>query len=1099
MKHLYLLLGMMTLASGAMAGKAGPFDPPTPVGHLSVNRHISSLGEPVAVGISGKVTDESGAPFPGVNVVLKGTTEGTTTDADGKYAIEVADENGTLIFSFVGYAVQEVSISGRTVIDVTMSPDIQSLQEVVVTALGIKKESKKLGYSITSVKTDELTSQRTTNVMESLEGKVAGLNITPPAAGAGSSMQIRLRGQAAFAGANNAPLIVINGLPIDQDPRGANGAGQVAQRDRGDNLQNINPDDIESMTILKGATAAAVYGARAANGAIIITTKSGSKNQGIGVDFTSSYTVSEALNFMDEIVQTEYGQGTAGARFTTRDQVQGNGQFAWGEKLDGQSVINFDGAYRPYSAHPHQLFDFLQLGKNFTNTIGLSGGGANGSFRASFSNTDATGIMPQNEYKKKIFNVGINHNITDKLKLQLNINYAEEKNINPPLIGTQGDGAINFFNRMPISVPLEAYRDNAVDPVTGGEYKTNGFLLTVNNPYYPLQKRQFFYDNRSRLLGTATVRYEFTKWLYAQGRFNYDRANSFMEWNQLNGTGSVTVFEGTTGYYRGNYNIENGAGYDINADFLVGANKEFGKFSTDVTLGGNTWRVEDKTNRQYARLFVAPDLYTMKNGTMFGTADPNNTGYQPYSYSQRRVNSLYGTAEFGYNGMLFVNFTGREDWFSVYNPSKNSVFYPSVSGSFIFSEVLESRNLLSYGKVRASWAKVGSANGVGPYEGFLAYSINPAFNGQTSGGVPGGNVPNPDLQPFTVTEKEVGLEVRLFNNKVLLDVAAFDKVTTDQIINVSLSATSGFNNYKQNIAKLQNKGLETLIEVTPIQSNGFSWTTSWNNAYLATKVLDVGNASGTILLIYFNGTGNEFLGELRYTEGLAMNQLYTKSFKRNDSGQVVVTGPTGANPGRLIEDRTSGPLGTGFHPVGSSIPKYVGGWNNTFTYKGLTLGVHIDYKFGGTVLSSTLLNMTRQGHSKLSLVGREEGLLIDGVYESSGEPNTSVIPIANLQQHYTDYRNFQIGDPFTFKSDFVKLRNISLGYNFTSLINKVPSLKFVKGLSLSAACRNVAILYKDLPGLDPEAIQSSGDTRAGYENSSLPTTRNYNVSLNVRF
>jgi hypothetical protein len=270
---------------------------------------------------------------------------------------------------------------------------------------------------------------------------------------------------------------------------------------------------------------------------------------------------------------------------------------------------------------------------------------------------------------------------------------------------------------------------------------------------------------------------------------------------------------------------------------------------------------------------------------------------------------------------------------------------------------------------------------------------------------------------------------------------------------------------------------------------------------LKTEVLDIGtDPSGTKLLLYFNGTGNEFLGEIRYTEGLAMNQLYTKHYKRNAKGEIVV----GTN-GRYVEDRTSGPLGTGYYPVGSSIPKFTGGWNNTITYKNLSLGIHIDYKFGGTVLTSTLLNMTRQGHSKLSLQGRETGILVPGVYDAglpnAGATNTTVITVAGggLQGYWTDHRNYQIGDPFTFKSDFVKLRNISLAYNFSELIKKVDVLKFVKGLTLSASCRNVAILHKDLPGLDPEAIQSSGDIRSGYENSSLPTTRNYNLTLNIKF
>ena len=448
-----------------------------------------------------------------------------------------------------------------------------------------------------------------------------------------------------------------------------------------------------------------------------------------------------------------------------------------------------------------------------------------------------------------------------------------------------------------------------------------------------------------------------------------------------------------------------------------------------------------------------------------------------------------------------MNVTGRNDWFSVLDPEHNSKFYPSVTGSFIFSELLKNQSWLNYGKLRGGWSQTGSIAGIGPFEGVLTYNINAnLLNGQTLASVANTGAPNPLLQPFTVTEKEIGLEMRMFKNKLLVDIAAFDKVTTDQVIDITLSTSSGYNTSKENQASLKNSGLETLIEYKPIQTEKFSWTTSWNNTYLKTKVLNVGTPSGTRLLLYFNGTGNEFLGEIRYTEGLAMNQLYTKHYKRNAKNEIVV----GSN-GRLVEDKTSGPIGTGFYPVGSSIPKFTGGWNNTFTYKNLSLGVFIDYKFGGVVLSSTLLNMTRQGHSKLSLQGREDGILVPGVYDSglpnAGQPNTTKITVAGngLQNYWTDFRNYQIGDPFTFKSDFIKLRSISLAYNFTSLLKKVAVLNFVKGLNLSASVRNVAIIHKDLPGLDPEAIQSSGDIRSGYENSSLPTTRSYNLTLNVKF
>src|SRR5688572_9150424 len=832
--------------------------------------------------VKGTVSDSESKPVSGATVSVKGTSKATATNAVGGFSIN-ATANDTLVVTSVGFVTMEVPVDGREDISVSMTSSAGSdLDVVVVTALGIRKSSRKLGYSTTSVNPDELVKQRTLNLGESLEGKVAGLNITPPAAGAGSSDQIRLRGQVGFAGATNSPLLVINGLPMDQGTRNAEGNGQ--QRDRGDNLNNINPDDIESMVVLKGATAAALYGSRAAAGAIIITTKSGQKNQGIGVDFTSSYTTMDALNFLDEITQTEYGQGQAGNKFTTAAQITGNGQFGWGAKLDGQPTINFDGVMRPYSAHPHQLFDFLQTGTNFTNTLGLSGGGPNGSFRTSVSTTDAKGIVPSNEYKRTIFNLGVNHTIAQKLRLQVNVNYADEDYINPPQIGTQGDGAVNFFTRMPISVPIEAYREHAKDPSTGAEWRTNGFQGTVNNPFFPLQFGQKFKEDRNRFLGTISLRYDITDWLYAQGRFNYDRGTNYSESYALNGTGANTIIATTTPSvtYRGNYNISETTTTDINADFLVGASKEFGKFSFEASFGGNTYRTEFRQMVQSATNFTVKDLYTYRNGTVKGAGDG-------YNYNQTRLNSLYGLAEFGWNRMLFVSVTGRNDWFSVLNPDFNSKFYPSVSGSFVFSELLDGMSWLSYGKLRGSYAKVGSVASVGPYDGVLTYAINAnLFNGQTLGSINGTNAPNPLLQPFTVTEKEIGLELRLFKSRLLIDVAAFDKVTTEQIIDVNLSSTSGYLTSKENQASLKNSGLETLVEYAVLQNKNFNWRTSWNNAYLNTEVLDVGTPSGTRLLLYFNGTGNEFLGEIRYTEGLAMNQLYTRTYRRNIKGEIVV-------------------------------------------------------------------------------------------------------------------------------------------------------------------------------------------------------------------
>jgi len=1040
-----------------------------------------------AQNVTGIVLDEEKKPIAGATVLVKGTNRATTTNDDGKFSI-AANGNNSLLVSFVGFITFEIPLNGRTNITVNMAhSEGKDLDVVVVTALGIRKQERRLGYSATSVKTDELVTNRTTNVGESLEGKVAGLNITPPAAGAGASTQIRLRGQVGFAGSTNSPLIVINGLPMDQGVRNAEGGGNL--RDQGDNLQSINPDDIESMTVLKGSTASALYGSRAAAGAIVITTKSGSKNAGIGVEYTSSYTTQTALNYMDQF-QTMYGLGTGGNKPNSQASAVSNGHFGWGGRLDGTPTPIFDGSLQPYSAYEDRMFDYFQTGSNFTNTIALSGGGAKGSFRASFSKTDAKGIEPRDEYKKKIVNLGFNQNITDKLKLSVNINWANEVQKNPPQVGVQGAGSMNFFTRLAISTPLSAFQNSAVNPTNGTEAQTSGFQGTVLNPYYANQAGQSWVTNRDRILGTATLRYDFTKWLFVQGRYNYNYSVSTTESKTPYGI-ATSVPTNADGSYKGSYNISQGKGAEINADFLVGANKEFGKFSIDASVGGNTYTTEGNNTSQTSSNFLVKDLYSLGTGTVKS---------QTYSYSQSRVNSVYGLAEFGYNRMLYINITGREDWFSVYNPNNNKVFYPSASASFVFSELLRNSKWLNFGKLRLAFAKTGSANGVVPYEGVLNYAPGASnFNGQPFATVDGANAPNKFLTPFKAEEKEIGLELRMFNNRLRLDISAFEKTTTDQVLLVTPSNTSGYTGTKANLASLRNSGIETMIEATIIKKAKFNWTTSFNNAYLATKVLAISPGVPEFLLLNFNLTGNEFLGKIQYTVGMPMNQLYTRTYLRDAKGDILVS-----STGRLLAT-------TDYKPVGSSIPKFTGGWTNNFTYKNLSLGIFIDYKFGGTVLSSTALNTLRQGLSVNSLVGRRDGetgiivgttqggALPSGtvINQGTGLPNTVVV--TDLQGFYADYRNSQIGDPFIFKSDFIKLRNISLAYNLTSLVNKVQALKFCKGLTLSASVRNLAILYKDLPGLDPEAIQSSGDIRSGYENSSLPTTRSFNLSLNVKF
>jgi hypothetical protein len=490
-------------------------------------------------------------------------------------------------------------------------------------------------------------------------------------------------------------------------------------------------------------------------------------------------------------------------------------------------------------------------------------------------------------------------------------------------------------------------------------------------------------------------------------------------------------------------------------------------------------------NSSTASGLVVKDLYSIENGVQ------KNVGY---GFGRSQVNSLYGVADFGYKSFLYLTITDRVDWFSVLTPPssivatpKNSFNYPSISGSFVFSELLPNVSWLNYGKLRASYAATGSASGIGNFAGQLTYSLaaNPfVANGisYTTGSF-SGTYPNPFVEPYGITEKEIGLEVRTLGSRLNFDIAAYDKRTNKQILNAPLSNASGFGSTPINLGKLQNRGLEILIEGTPIKTSKITWTTSINSAFNESRVLQLANGATEQLVNSFNDNGNEFLGKLFYKVGMAMNQLQSFTYRRNANGDIVLDAA-----GRLVRS-------TSEITYGQADPKWTGGWTNTFRYNKLSLLVHIDYKYGGKLFSSTALNGLRQGLTEASLVGREGGVNFPGVIASGSTfvPNTFFV---NPQTFYTDYRNTQIADPFVFASDFIKLRNITLTYDFSAL---VKNAKFIKGLSLSASCRNVAILHKAIPDVDPEAMASTGDTRLGYEQSALPTTRTFGLNLNVKF
>ncbi|TDO24592.1 SusC/RagA family TonB-linked outer membrane protein [Pedobacter duraquae] len=1005
--------------------------------------------------ITGKVKDEKGTGLNGVTVTEKGTRTVTKTNSAGEYRLNVSNANAVLVFTFVGYNPVEIKVGSQTTINATLATAENALNEVIVTALGIKREARSLGYSAQKADVQSLQTNRTTNLAASLEGKVAGLDVSPPSAGPGGSTKIRLRGQSSFT-ADNSPLIVIDGLPMSQGASSSNGYTQTL--DQGDNLQAINQDDIESMTVLKGSTAAALYGSRAVNGAIIITTKTGAKNTGIGIEFNSNFTLNQALDFTD--FQYEYGQGENNIRPSSQGTAQSSGAWSFGVPFDDVPTFQFDGVQRPYAPVKNRISAFFRVAPSWSNTVAMSGGNDKGSFRVSVSNHDAAGIVPNNHFNKKIFNVGVNYKLTDKFTAQFNINYAYEFNKNPPIVGVQAGSIPTAMYRLANSIPFDVLEAAAID-ARGNETPTSRFS-TVTNPYWVMAK-QFQRQTKDHLLGTATLRYQFFDWLYLQARASTDLLQSTYESNTP--TGALSVSAAPNNLFNGSYGINTSRTRQNNFDFLLGADHKFGDFGFSATVGGNNFPLATSTFNETATNFYIRDLYTIGNG-----ATVNST----YNLSRQTVNSLYGTTEFSYKSLLYLNVTGRNDWYSVLAPDINHYFYPSATTSFVFSELLPDAKWLKFGKIRFAIAETGSAQGVAPYNALTFTLGQNAFNGLPLGNINNTASPNPQIKPFGVNEKEIGLELHMFNNRVNLDVAAYDKKTTNQAVPIGLSAASGYATTLVNLGGLDNKGLELNLELVPIERENFVWRTAFNSAFNSSKVLSLANNQTQLVV-----GSPEFFGTIVDVVGLPLNQIQGATYKRDAAGNILLSG------GKPVAST----LPVNF---GSGLPTATGGWVNTLMFKGFTFVTHIDYKAGGKVLSSTNLNLLREGLSKESLPGRVGGVVYPGVNTTDGLPNTTAV---NAEDFYANYRSTNILDPFVYSSSFVKLRNLSLGYDLSRFINK----KYIKSLMLSAVCHNVLIIKKYTPNIDPEAIASSGDNLTGYEQAALPTTRTYGFNLNIKF
>ncbi|MEX2568689.1 MAG: SusC/RagA family TonB-linked outer membrane protein [Cyclobacteriaceae bacterium] len=1029
----------------------------------------SKVADDVAwfIEVAGKVTDTNAIPLPGVSVLVEGSNQGTVTNMDGDYSIEVG-ENSVLVFSFIGFQSQRIEVGSRSVLNVSMVENISGLDEVVVTALGIKREAKSLGYATSTVESEEMTINRTPNFINSLQGKVAGVNITSMGSGPQGSSKIRIRGVSSFGG-NNSPLIVVNGVPIDNTNFGVSGdvseVGSNRKSDSGDGLSSINPDDITSMSVLKGAAASALYGARAKDGVIMITTRTRATGSGIQVELNSNYTHDRPLDFTD--YQYEYGQGEGGVRPDSPRPV--SGVWSFGEKFEpGMTQILFDGIEVPYTPQPSKIRDYYRDGSTFSNTITISSGGENGGFSLSVANMDSKAILPGSKYNRKTINLGFTQNFKN-LTVSGNVNYSKEDRINPPNIAEQDFSPVVIYT-LATSMPMDLLKQYAFDE-NGDEFPYSRFTNRTN-PYFALSR--FENNVRDRIYGNITARYDITDWLYLQGRFGQDFYSRDSEYNLP--TGSRRQSSPPPGFVNGQYVQDLRRFREINADFLLGLDKSFGDLGLLVNLGGNQMYRKLDVNTLLGENFYTRGLYTIGNASKITT---------DYNISERQVNSLYGSTELSYKGYLYLNGTVRNDWFSTLSPANRSILYPSITGSFVFSQAFANLpNWISFGKLRLAYAEVGSDTDVQPYANNLFYNINqqqfPNSNGiaQPVGSVSGSVVPNDNLRPMRVTEREIGLEMTLFDN-LRFEVSYYDKLSSDQILQAQISDGSGYQNQLINVGESENKGLEMFAAISPVTSNNFNWNFSANASYNQSKVLSLGDdVEGTFITV---GTA-EFHGEVRQEVGKPMAQLYGWGYLRDEQGRQVFD-PNNGRPLRSNQQLN----------FGSAIPIWVGGFTNRFNFRNLSFSFLIDYKLGHKMISGTHTNAYRHGLDKATLVGREQGFVVGEGVNPSGEINTAQSPV---QTYYETIRSGRMSEQSVFNAGSWQLRQLTVGYDFTTMI---PKNTFIRGLNLNLVSNNVAVIKKWVPHIHPDQNGIISDRNAGLEATGLPVTRSIGFNLNVKF
>ena len=1024
--------------------------------------------------IKGQVTDAGNEPIIGASIMVKGANNGTITNAEGRFSINAAP-GVVLVVSYIGYVTQEVKTAGNKSLKITLMEDTKRLGEVVVTALGIKRDRKALGYSLGEINGRELQKAKEPNVINSLAGKVAGLTVSQTATGPSGSTRVILRGSTELTG-NNQPLYVIDGVPMDNT--NFDSSDQWGGYDLGDGISSINPDDIENISVLKGPAASALYGSRASHGVILITTKRADTKKDFSVELNSTTTFETQLTKWND-VQYKFGQGSDGRITMTDDRFSSNRN--WGPRLDpGLYLTYFDGVARPYVAVKNNIDGFFRTGINTSNSLIVNKKTGKTGLRVTYTDMRDRDLLPKTHMARNTLNLRTNTNITKYVDLDFKVTYTRERVTNRPAVADHRANVAK--NLMTLSTTFDqAWLKHNYEDAKGEYYNWNNGDVYNINPYWVLHKMTNE-SKKDNYKGSAILRYRPLKQLTLQATLGTD-INYF--------TFEEFAYPTSPGRERGWFERKNYQNRMHTAELLAIYKDKYKKWDYGATLGGNIYKVDNETHIVTAQNMIMRSTKALQSFTEKVNKEDTY---------RKQINSLYGSVNLAYDNFAFLDMTLRGDCSSTLPVNNNVYWYPSASGSFLFSEFFHiNKAILPYGKVRASWAKVG--NDTNPYMLKNIYEMAPnSFGSFPMASISGDVIPNRDLKPTMTNSMELGFELKFLNNRIGIDFTYYNQHSRDQILRMNTSYGSGYRYQLINAGDIENRGIELVLNTRPIVLKNFSWDLNINFAKNANKVKRLANGIDEFELASARWLGVKVVAKVGENYGCIMG----KDFLRNENGDIIIDGTTGLP--KMTDD---------LKVLGNATWDWTGGLTTNFRYKNISLGAIFDVKVGADLYSMSARSAYSTGKHKETLEGREgwyrseEKRLAAGVAPKKWKPTGGYIAKGVIKQadgtykpndiyvnpqEYWSYVTTQTARPFIYDNSYVKLRELTLSYAFPKqMLGKV-----VNSLSISFVARNLFNIYKNVPNIDPDSNYNNG-TGMGLEFGSLPSRRSFGLNVNLKF